>query len=82
MVDPGFPMGGVDLRCGCFSPKMYTKMKELGPVVGGGPPMQVLFTKNVCENERIVSCRGRVLGMPPRSASALCYKYNVFIVKS
>ena len=22
----------MDLRCGCFSPKMYAKMKELGPV--------------------------------------------------
>ena len=26
--------GGVDLRCGHFSPKMYEKMKELGPVGG------------------------------------------------
>ena len=24
------PLGGVDLCCGCFLPKMYVKMKELG----------------------------------------------------
>ena len=28
------PLGGVDLRCGCFLPKMYAKTKELGPVGG------------------------------------------------
>ena len=39
-------------------------MKELGPIggmdpLGGhGPPMWALFTKNVCENERIGSHRG------------------------
>ena len=33
VADPGFPVGGgVDLRCRCFSPKMYAKMKELGPI--------------------------------------------------
>ena len=26
--------GGVDLRCGHFSEKMYAKMKELGPIWG------------------------------------------------
>ena len=25
---------------------------------GHGPPMQVLFGENICENERIGSCRG------------------------
>ena len=36
MADPGLPVGvgGVDLRQGCFSAKMYVKMKELGPVGG------------------------------------------------
>ena len=42
MVDPGFPVGGgrapvkggVDLRHGHFSVKMYAKMKELGPIGG------------------------------------------------
>ena len=42
MADPGFPVGGgvdplgggVDLRRGCFSAKMYVKMKEFGPVGG------------------------------------------------
>ena len=29
--------GGVD-PLGCFSVKMYAKMKELGPVGGGTPP--------------------------------------------
>ena len=47
MADPGFPiegvdpLGGVDLRCGCFLAKMYTKMKEFGPIGGhalGTPP--------------------------------------------
>ena len=41
--------GGVDLQCGCFSAKMYAKMKELGPVGGVcwarplDPPMHALF---------------------------------------
>ena len=46
VVDPGFPVGGglhplgggVDLRCGCFSVKMFAKMKELGPIGGGVRP--------------------------------------------
>ena len=29
------PLGGVDPQCGCFSVKMYVKMKELGPIGGG-----------------------------------------------
>ena len=43
VADPGFPVGGhgpiragMDLLCGHFSPKMYAKTKELGPVGGGG----------------------------------------------
>ena len=40
VADPGFPVvggrapvrGGVDLRCGHFSVKMYGKTKELGPM--------------------------------------------------
>ena len=43
VADPGFPVGGgvhplgggVDLRRGCFSVKMYAKTKELGPMGGG-----------------------------------------------
>ena len=41
MADPGFPIGGVDLRHGHFLVKMYVKMKELGPIGGhalGMPP--------------------------------------------
>ena len=42
VADPGFPVGGgrapvrggVDLRCGHFSVKMYAKTKELGPIGG------------------------------------------------
>ena len=41
MADQGFPIGGhapirggVDLRCGHFSVKMYAKTKELGPIGG------------------------------------------------
>ena len=30
--------GGVDLRCGHFSVKMYVKRKELGPIGGGVRP--------------------------------------------
>ena len=30
--------GGMDLRCGHFSLKMYAKMKELGPVGGSCAP--------------------------------------------
>ena len=44
VADPGFPMGGVDPlwggmdpQHGCFSVKMYVKMKELGPVGGVRP---------------------------------------------
>ena len=29
--------GGVDLRCGHFSVKMYAKTKELGPIGGRAP---------------------------------------------
>ena len=49
VADPGFPVGGrapvrggVDLRRGHFSVKMYVKTKELGPIGGtrapGTPP--------------------------------------------
>ena len=42
VADPGFPVGGVDLRHGCFLVKMYAKTKELGPMRGrrvpGTPP--------------------------------------------
>ena len=41
VVDPGFPiggdvnlLGGTNFQRGCFSVKMYTKMKELGPTGG------------------------------------------------
>ena len=41
MADPGFPVGGrapvrggMDLRRGHFSVKMYAKTKELGPIGG------------------------------------------------
>ena len=49
---------------------------DLGFPVGGVDPLGghghltwELFTKNVCENERIGSHRGRVPGTPPRSAN-------------
>ena len=36
MADPGFPVGGgVDLRRGCFSAKMYAKTKEFGAIGRG-----------------------------------------------
>ena len=41
-----------------------------GPVRGHGPPMQALFTENVCDNERIGSHRGACTGHDPRSANA------------
>ena len=40
VADPGFPVGecqpvgGTDLRCGCFLVETYAKAKELGPVRG------------------------------------------------
>ena len=37
VAGPGFPVGGVDLRCGSFSVKMYAEMEELGPVGGRVP---------------------------------------------
>ena len=36
-----------------------------GPVRGRGPPMRVLFSENVCENERIASRRGVCAGHGP-----------------
>ena len=63
VADPGFPVEGgrVDLRHGCFSAKMYAKMKELGPIGGVrlasplDPPMlttvkchgMTIFTHNI-----------------------------------
>ena len=52
---PGFPVGGgrapvtggVDLRHGCFSVKMYEKMKELGPIGGGVHPAHPPRSANV-----------------------------------
>ena len=47
VADPGFPVGGctrwggVDLRHGHFSVKMYAKTKELGPM-GGVRPVRPL----------------------------------------
>ena len=51
VADPGFPvgggaepLGGTDLRCGCFSAKTYAKMKELDPVGGAcasGAPLDL-----------------------------------------
>ena len=45
VADPGFPIrgghgpirGALDLQHGCFSAKMYVKMKELGPMGGVRP---------------------------------------------
>ena len=39
----------------------------MDPLGGRGPPTQVLFSENVCKNERIGSCRG--VYVPPRSAN-------------
>ena len=36
------PLGGVDLRCGCFLVKMYAKMKEFGPTRSTNGYVQVL----------------------------------------
>ena len=47
VADPGFPIGSVDPLGG-----------RVDLLWGCGPPMQVLFGENVCENERIGSCRG------------------------
>ena len=45
------------------------------PVRGCGPPTQVLFGENVCENERIWSHRGGMCpAHPPRSTNDM---YNL-----
>ena len=43
------------------------------PIRGHGPPVQTLFAKNVCENERIGSHRGACAGHAPRSANVRIY---------
>ena len=40
--------GGVDLRCRCFSVKMYVKMKESGPIRGGVRPACPPRSANEC----------------------------------
>ena len=43
------------------------------PLGGRGPPTQVLFSENVCENERIGSHRGwHALGTPPPQIRQWC----------
>ena len=60
-VDPGFPVGGVDLFWG-----------------GHGPQTQMLFSENVCENNRIGSHGGRVSeNFVCRTANDRCTKYDV-----
>ena len=47
------------------------------PLGGHGPPMRVLFSENVCKNERIGSHRGwRAPGTPPPSRSASVILWN------
>ena len=65
VADPGFPVGGrapvsggVDLRRGHFSVKMYAKTKELGPIGGhvpGTPP------RSANASVRAIIERGKVL---------------------
>ena len=45
------PVGGMDLRCGHFSVKMYAKTKELGPIGWRAPEIFVCrsATKNIEE---------------------------------
>ena len=62
--DPGFSiggrgpiLGGFGLQHGHFSVKMYAKMKELGPVLGGvhwhAPPLDppMIFVYPKCSHE-------------------------------
>ena len=37
LADPGPVSGDVDIRHGCFSVKMYVKMKEFGAIGGCAP---------------------------------------------
>ena len=64
---------------GCFSKEFRGYMYRAGsrifrrgrvdPFWGGfWPPTWALFSENVCENERIGSCRGESPVTPPRSA--------------
>ena len=62
MANPGFPigggaepLGGTDLRRGCFAVKTYAKTKELDPVGGearasGTPPGSANDQYLVCHN--------------------------------
>ena len=63
VADPGFPVagtniagggGGADVRCGRLLAKACAKMKELGPILGGGAPPRpanvsgLVMIRNVC----------------------------------
>ena len=48
VADPVFPVGGADLRRGCFSEKTYAKTKELDPV--GGAPLDPPMYWNTVED--------------------------------
>ena len=55
VADPGFPVwggGGVHLRCGHLSVKMYAKTKELGPIGGGMRPARPPKSANGVDAEQ------------------------------
>ena len=60
--------GGWTSDAGTFHQKCVQKQNNwvplggMDPLGGCGPPMQVLFTENVCENERIGSPSGACAG--------------------
>ena len=71
VADPGFPVGGIDLRRGHFLLKMYAKTKELGSIGGNAghtpldPPMYyyILTTRTTSmlstngHNLKLLMCR-------------------------
>ena len=52
----------------------------MDPLGGRGPLMRVFFGKNVCENERIESCRGGVHLAHPLDLPMHLGLYNKFIL--
>ena len=87
VADPGFPggvhplggrvdpLGGVDPRCGNFSPKMCAKMKELGPV-GRGVRQWKLFISGDTKYQRKIS---HSLSQPPSVNALLPLLYSLRI---
>ena len=99
MAGPRFPVGGrapirggVDLRCGHFSVKMYGKMKELGPMGGGVRPARPpRFANAVMDKNLVINNLPSMLDMYNDSAmlisitlfqtKGLLFTYRIHVLK-